>query len=80
MWKYEYVATKRVFKAIERIYTRKFLKDPKQIIMKELRSREEKTQAQLLIIDILSRKGERQIKKAMHLWRANIYKYKLWEI
>jgi len=29
MWKYEYVATKRVFKAIERIYTRKFLKDPK---------------------------------------------------
>jgi len=48
--------------------------------MKELRSREEKTQAQLLILDILSRKGERQIKKAMHLWRANIYKYKLWEI
>jgi hypothetical protein len=48
--------------------------------MKELRAREEKTQAQLLILDILSRKGERQIKKAMHLWRSNIYKFKLWEI
>lgn len=48
--------------------------------MKELKSREEKTQAQLLIVDILSRKGERQIKKSIHLWRANIYKFKLWEI
>lgn len=57
MWKYEYVATKRVFKAIERVYNRKILKQPKDLIMKELKSREEKTQAQLLIIDILSRKG-----------------------
>lgn len=57
MWKYEYVATKRVFKAIERVYNRKILNQPKDLIMKELKSREEKTQAQLLIIDILSRKG-----------------------
>ena len=57
MWKYEYVATKRVFKAIERVYNRNILKQPKDLIMKELKSREEKTQAQLLIIDILSRKG-----------------------
>lgn len=33
MWKYEYVATKRVFNSINKVYTRKFLKEPQQLLM-----------------------------------------------
>jgi hypothetical protein len=79
-WKYEYVTAKRVFTAINRVFTRKFLKEPKELLMKEFKHQGDKNKSQLLLADILGRKGERTLAKAMHLWKVNLYKMKLHEI
>jgi len=47
-WKLEYVATKRLYIAIDKIYVRKFIKMPYNTIITELKGRINRQRSQVL--------------------------------
>lgn len=79
-WKYEYISSKRLIKAIEAVYRRKLLKEPCEVAMNELRGRINKATAQEMIALMFERKGNKLKLDALSLWKVNIKKWKEDEI
>ena len=79
-WKYEYVTTKKLCHAIEKVYRRKFLKEPCRLAMDVIKGRINRAKAQDMIIEMFDRKSNQLRINALSMWRVNVEKTKQSEI